>query len=401
MLTDRKIKLLQPKEKQYKVTDERGLVLLVHPNGSKYWRYNFRLDGKQKTYAIGSYPEVGLKAARLQRDEARLMVSKGIDPIEHRKQQAGESAGKHSFKSLTTNWMDSNRGWSPNYRKDVTQRLNSHVIPLIGNKHINEITREDLIKIIERVTKLQLHSDTIKKIFRHTGSVMDYAIAHGSCERNLVNDIKPLLPTGDPVKHRVALKKEDLPLFLHKLDNYGGRYETIVALKLLTWTAARPGEVQQAKWQDFDLENACWTIPAEKIKMRREHTFPLPRQAIDALTQLHLVIGSKQYLFPIQSNRRSKNEFMCENTMNMAIKRMGFNADAHGMRSTFSTLMNECQFNPVAIEAQMAHKVGGQIHTIYNRAQYLDERRHIMQAWADYLDAIKDGADVTPIRKQG
>ncbi len=400
MLTDRKIKQLKPKDKPYKVTDERGLVILVHPNGRKYWRLQYRFNKKQKSYAIGVYPDISLKSARLQRDEARLLISKGIDPVENRKQKTAKTAGQHSFESLAAEWMSSNRGWSENYRKDVKQRLNCHVIPLIGNKNINEIKRDDLIQITERVKRLQLHSDTIKKIFRHTASVMNYAIAHGSCERNLVNDILPLLPSGDPVKHRVALKKEELPLFLHKLENYGGRYETIVALKLLIWTAARPGEVQQAMWQDFDLENANWTIPAERIKMRREHTFPLPHQAINALKQLQGVTGYHQYLFPVQSNRRSKNGYMSENTMKKAIKVMGFNADAHGMRSTFSTLMNESGFNPDAIEAQMAHKVGGQIRNIYNRAQYLDERREIIQAWADYLDDLKNGVNITPHKKQ-
>jgi len=400
MLTDRKIKQLKPKEKPYKVTDERGLVILVHPNGRKYWRLQYRFNKKQKSYAIGVYPDISLKSARLQRDEARLLISKGIDPVENRKQKTAKTAGQYSFESLAAEWMSSNRGWSENYRKDVKQRLNSHVIPLIGNKNINEIKRDDLIQIIERIKQLQLHSDTIKKIFRHTASVMNYAIAHGSCERNLVNDILPLLPSGDPVKHRVALKKEELPLFLRKLENYGGRYETIVALKLLIWTAARPGEVQQAMWQDFDLENASWTIPAERIKMRREHTFPLPHQAINALKQLQGVTGYHQYLFPVQSNRRSKNGYMSENTMKKAIKAMGFDADAHGMRSTFSTLMNESGFNPDAIEAQMAHKVGGQIRNIYNRAQYLDERREIIQAWADYLDNLKNGVNITPHKKQ-
>ncbi len=395
MLTDRKIKQLKPKDKPYKVTDERGLVILVHPNGSKYWRLQYRFNKKQKSYAIGVYPDISLKSARLQCDEARLLISKGIDPVENRKQKNAKTAGQLSFESLAAGWMNSNRGWSENYRKDVRQRLNSHVIPLIGNKNINEIKRDDLIQIIERVKRLQLHSDTIKKIFRHTASVMNYAIAHGSCERNLVNDILPLLPSGDAVKHRVALKKEELPLFLRKLENYGGRFETIVALKLLIWTAARPGEVQQAMWQDFDLENASWTIPAERIKMRRDHTFPLPHQAITVLKQLQGITGHRQYLFPVQSNRRSKNGYMSENTLKKAIKNMGFDADAHGMRSTFSTLMNESGFNPDAIEAQMAHKVGGQIRNIYNRAQYLDERREIIQTWADYLDDLKNREKIT------
>lgn len=314
-----------------------------------------------------------------------------------KKQQANNSSEKNTFNKLAIAWMDSKRGWSENYRNDVNQRLTNHVFPIIGNKHVNNITRDNFIQIIERVKHLKLHSDTIKKIFCHSGSVIDYSIAHGICERNLVNDIKPLLPTGDEVKHRVALKKEELPLLLQKLENYGGRYETIVALQLLIWTAARPGEVRQAMWQEIDLENAKWTVPAGKIKMRREHTFPLPTQAVKILIQLQMVTGHKPYLFPVQSNRRSKNECMSENTMKKAIQRMGFNADAHGVRSTFSTLMNEHNFNPIAIEAQMAHKTGGQISSIYNRADYLDERRKLMQSWANYLDKLKAGNTIHEI----
>ncbi len=238
-----------------------------------------------------------------------------------------------------------------------------------------------------------LHSATIKKIFQHTAKVMEHAIAKGACDRNLVNDIKPLLPKGDPTQHRVPFEKEEIPLFLRKLENYGGRYETIIALKLLTWTAARPGEVQKAMWKEIDLDTANWLVPDEKMKMGRDQTFPLPRQAVEALTHLKGITGYHPYLFPVQSNRRSKNGYMSENTLNLAIKRMGFKADAHGVRTTFSTLMNEMCYDPIAIEAQLSHQIGNQITTIYNRAGYLGARRGLMQTWADYLDKLKNGTE--------
>ena len=241
--------------------------------------------------------------------------------------------------------------------------------------------------LVDRLKASGKHSKTIGEIIGGVVSVYQYGIAMGICERNLAQDIKPLLPKGDKVKHRAALDRKDIPLFLNQLDNYGGSFSTVCALKLLILTAARPGEVFGAVWSDFDLDNAVWIRPSERMKARKEHPTPLCKQALKMLKNLYRVTGNREYLFP---NERRPTAHMSENTLNQAInRRMGFNATAHGMRSVFSTLMNEEDFNPDAIDVHLSHTKDSTVRRAYNRSPYWNERLIITQKWADYLDNLK------------
>lgn len=396
-LTDAKIKTISPKDKDFKLSDEKGLFLLIKKTGAKYWRLKYRYNGKEKSLSIGVYPEVSLKNARLQRDSAKKLLLEGIDPNAHKKQQSYILKNGTQFEELAINWMATKKDWAEQTRKDRNGTFKNHIFPFIGNTPIDQVTREQLIGIVERLTVSGKHSKTIGEVHGGVVSVYKYAIAKGICDRNLAEDIKPLLPKGDKVKHRPALKREDIPLFLKQLDSYGGSFSTVCGLRLLILTAARPGEVFKAVWSDFDLDNAVWIRPSERMKMRKEHPTPLCKQALEVLNSLHRVTGNREYLFP---NERNPKSHMSENTLNQAIKRrMGFDATAHGMRAVFSTLANEFGYNPDAIEMQLAHIEKSEVRRAYNRTKYWDERVVMAQQWADYLDSLKAGGIVVPFKK--
>jgi len=391
MLTDQKVKALKPKEKQYKFSDEKGLYLLIKPNGGKYWRLKYRLSGKEKTLAIGVYPDVSLKNARLARDEAKKLIQSGIDPTRHKRERVLKQTDT-DFKKLGLSWADNRKDLAENTKGDILSRFNNHIFPFIGAVPIADISRESLINIIDRLNTKKIHTKTISKIHGQIINVYKHAIAAGLCERNLAMDIKPLLPKGDQTQHRKALSTNEVPLFLTKLDSYGGTFETVTALKLLILTAARPGEVQKAVWSDFDLDKAVWIRPSERMKMKKEHPTPLSTQAIAILKKLHTVTGRRTHLFP---NQRNPKTYFSKNTLNQAIsKRMGFDATAHGMRTVFSSLANEFGYNPDAIEVQLAHLEKNSVRRAYNRTKYWNERVILAQQWADYLDSLKAGSNV-------
>ncbi len=397
-LTDIKIKSLTPKGKDFKAADGKGLYLLVKKTGAKYWRLKYRFNGKEKVFACGIYPETSLKKARLKTDDAKRLLMDGIDPNEDKKQKSYIANSNYQFKALALEWMSTKKDWAKQTRADRAGAFKNHIFPFIGSTPINEITKLQLINIVDRLKLDGKHSKTIGEIIGGVSSVFKYAIAMGACERNLAQDIKPLLPTGDKVTHRAALDRKDIPLFLNQLDNYGGSFSTVCALKLLILTAARPGEVFGAVWSDFDLDNAVWLRPSERMKARKEHPTPLCKQALKMLTNLHRVTGNRQHLFP---NERRPTAHMSENTLNQAInRRMGFNATAHGMRSVFSSLANEFGFNPDAIEMQLAHVEKNEVRRAYNRSQYWEERVVMAQQWADYLDGLKAGTNVIPFKRK-
>jgi len=397
-LTDPKIKTSKPKEKDYKLADEKGLFLLIKKTGAKYWRLKYRYNGKEKLLAFGVYPDVSLKDARSKRDEAKKLLQDGIDPSEHKKQQSYILNSGSKFEELAIDWMNNKKDWAEQTRNDRAGAFKNHIFPFIGHVPIDQITRQQLINILERLKESGKHSKTIGEIHGGVVSVYKYAIAKGVCERNLADDIKPLLPKGDKTEHRKALAREEIPLFLRQLDNYGGSFATVCALKLLLLTAARPGEVFKAVWTDFDLDNAVWIRPSERMKARKEHPTPLQRQAVEILKSLHRVTGGRVHVFP---NQNDPKNHMSENTLNQAIsKRMGFDATAHGMRSVFSSLANEFGFNPDAIEMQLAHMEKNEVRRAYNRTKYWDERVEMAQQWADYLDSLRSGANVIPFKKK-
>lgn len=396
MLNHTRIQALKPKVKTYSVADSDGLTLVVRPNGKKVWWYRYRYAGKQKTYTIGEYPSVGLAEARQKRDEAKKWLIDGKDPVAQRQHEQFRKS-ETSFQTVAEAWMEKQKNWTDETRSDRLSRFNNHIFPFIGAVPVEDVSREALINIINRMTGAGLHTKTIGRIYGQVINVYKHAIAAGMCERNVAYDLKPLLPVGDQETPRKSLSKEDVPTFLNALDDYNGRAETIIALKLLVLTGARPGEIQKALWSEFDLDAKTWSRSSERMKMRRDHDMPLSRQALEQLNLLHTLTGHRKQLFPHISD---PDKFMSENTLNQAIqKRMGFDATAHGMRSVFSTLMNEMGFNPDAIERQLAHEEANKVRRTYNRAKYWDERVKLVQQWADYLDSLRDGAEVIPFRR--
>ena len=381
MLTDTAIKSARPMpNKDYKIHDERGMYLLVTSGGGKYFRIDYRLDGKRKTLALGVYPETSLKQARDKRDTARKLISGGISPTVSKPMPSG------NFEMLFNEWVSLNKNWSEKYRNDVMSRARLYFMPLIGNMPVEKITHDDLIRVIDRMKAKGISSKTLQKTHSHISYTYQLAIAKRLCDRNIAHDVTALLPTGSHVKARASISEAELPDFIRKVNSYPGRIETKIALRLLLFTATRPQETYASRWCEFELDKALWTIPIERMKLRRTHVVPLPSQAVSDLIFLRTISGHHEYLFP---NQQDSKGHMSENTLNVAIKKhLGFNATSHGLRATFSTIVNtHGGFRNEAIESCLAHVTSG-IAGIYNRSDYLNERRTIMQWWADYLAAL-------------
>jgi len=393
-LTHIKIKNTKHRDKTFKLPDSHGLVLVIHKNGSKYWRLEYRFNGKRKTISFGSYgkegkhPDISISVARLKAADAKKLLAKGIDPREARKNKYDADNNADSFEYITTLWQQKNTDWSEGYRKDVLSRLTTYVYPSVGKMPISKIENQDLTKFIDKTQTKGMSPRTIRKIWSYCVNIFKLGIARGYCDRNIALDIEANLPKiSKKTEHRKALKNnEQIHLFLNALDDYNGSYITVQALKLLILTTTRAQETYASVWSEIDLESKLWIIPKERMKMERDHHIPLSTQAIDILTSLKIVTGHKNHLFP---NQQDPTGHMSENTLNVAIKRMGFDATAHGMRTVFSSLANEFGFNPDAIEVQLSHSEKDQSRKPYNQASYIDERTAMLQIWADYLDELK------------
>jgi integrase len=385
MLIESVIKSAKPADKDYKLQDEREMYLLVHRNGGKYFRLDYRFDGKRKTLALGVYPEISLKKARELRDAARLSIKNGVDPGALKRK--GVARGGATFADLFEEWVSINQAWSDKYRQDVRDRARLYLLPMLGAVPVDLITHDQLIAVIDRMKIKGIHSKSFAKVHAYIVAVYRIAIAKRICDRNLAEDVRPLLPTGSKVVPRACLGEADLPDFMAKLAAYSGKFETKIALRLLLMTATRPQETYAARWSEFDLDAALWTIPIERMKLRRLHVVPLASQVVADLRLLYEVSGFTGFLFPNQQG----SGHMSENTLNLAIKKqLGFASTAHGLRATFSTVMNSKGFRADVIEVCLAH-VDSSVRGVYNRADYLEERRKVMQWWADYLLGLGGG----------
>ncbi|WP_367025174.1 integrase arm-type DNA-binding domain-containing protein [Methylococcus sp. ANG] len=401
-LTDAAVRNAKPNgDKAYKLSDEKGLYLIVTANGGKWWRLDYRHDGKRKTLSLGTYPETTLKEAREKRDEARKAVSQGIDPSRQRRVSKLKEriARENSFENIAKEWAgrQANR-WTPDHHDRVVTSLAADIFPELGEFPVNEITAQDLLKALRKIEARGAH-ETAGRVLQRCGAVFKYAIVTGRCTYNPAADLRGSL-TPVKVTHRAALKASEMPEFLDRLANYDGHVQTRLAIQLLMLTFVRPGELRGAAWQEFDFDLSEWRIPAERMKMRDEHIVPLSRQAVDVLHQLHVINGAYPLVFP---GANKPHQPMSENTVLFALYRMGYHgrATGHGFRATASTILNELGYNHDAIERQLAHAPRDKIRAAYNRAQYLPERRKLMQDWADIIDGFKNGAKVIPIRRNG
>jgi integrase len=386
-LKDIAVKNAKPGQSVRKMSDGNGLVLIIHPNGSKYWSYRYRYLGKEKSLSLGVYPEVSLAEARDKLMDARKLVSAGDDPSEVKKAKKRQKilSAENHFEAVAREWHKSRLNtWSENYAGKVMTSMEQDVFPKIGSRPIAEIMAPELLAML-RIVEKRGAIETAHRIKQNCGLVFSYAIATGRAERNPAADLKMALSTPKR-EHNKYLKAEELPEFLEKLNAYPG-YQTKLALRFLLLTFVRTIELRGAEWSEIDFDKAEWRIPAERMKMRQGHIVPLSEQALAILKELKLLNGQWRYVFP---NERKPIQHISENNLLYALYRMGYHgrATGHGFRATASTILNEHGFSTDHIERQLAHAERNKVRAAYNHAQYLPERRKMMQWWADYLDSI-------------
>jgi integrase len=387
-------------DKPQKLSDSGGLYLLIHPNGSKYWRLDYRFTGKRKTLAVGVYPEVSLSDARERRDAARKMLANGADPSAVKKAQkaAGIALAANSFEIVAREWLDKfSKNWKESHTRTVRGRLENDIFPWLGKRPIAEIDAPELLAVIQRIES-RGSLETAHRALANCGQVFRYAIATHRAKHDPSADLKGALPPHSG-NHLAAITEPlDIGKLLRDIDSYKGTFVVRCAFKLSPLVFLRPAELSKAEWSEIDLENAEWRIPGGRMKMKNPHIIPLSAQAVDILRDLHPLTGKGKYVFP---SIRSANESMGANTILRAIRNLGYTPEemtAHGFRHMASTLLNEQGFNADAIERQLAHKASG-VRGTYNAAEYLPERRRMMQHWANYLDGLKTGANVIAIHQ--
>ena len=374
--------------KRYRLFDSQGLYIEVAPSGGKWWRLKYRILGKEKRLSLGVYPEVSLKDAREKRDQARRSLSEGADPIEARKLQS--IADGTSFEAVAREWfIKFAPGWSESHANRILRRLENDVFPWLGSRSIDQIDPPELLKVARRIESRGA-LETAHRAIRNCGQVFRYAVATGRAERDPTTDLNGALPPARSRHYPTITDPEAISDLLRAIGGYQGSPITRAALRLAPLVFVRPGELRHAEWPDINFKSAEWRIPPEKMKHRRIHLVPLSRQAIAILKELQLLTGHGQYLFP---GRRSPRRPMSENTINAALRNLGYDKNqmtGHGFRSMASTLLNEqgC-WHPDAIERQLAHVEGNSVRAAYNYAEHLEQRRRMMQWWADYLDGLR------------
>jgi len=389
-LTDAKLRTLSTPGKHF---DGGGLYLELTQAGGRYWRMKYRHGGKEKRLALGVYPTVSLKAARDAAAEARTTLQTGDDPGAQRKaaKVRGAYEQENTLEVVTGDWMrhQSSR-WEPATMHRIRTSLEADIFPTLGGRPLASIKPGELMAAVKAI-EARGAGELANRILQRVKAVYRWAVTHERIESNPMLDLVPseILKPRE-VNHRAALAEKDLPEFLRQLEAYEGDPHTLGALHLLMMTATRPGEVRGARWAEFNLEAALWTIPAERMKMRTEHRVPLSRQALEVLRTMQPLSGERELVFP---SPYYPGKSLSENTFNSAMARMGFkgSATAHGFRALFSTVANECGWNPDVIERQLAHKERNKIRAAYHRSTYMPERASLLQWWADYLEARKAG----------
>lgn len=400
MLTDLRVRNAKSKEKTYRLADAGGLYLEVSSTGSKYWRMKYRHAGKEKRLALGVYPIVSLSDARAKATEAKARLREGTDPSALRKSEKTAAMVKaaNTFEAVAREWHGKRaKSLSTGHAAQIINTLSREIFPVIGPRPVSEIEAPEILAALRQIEARDA-LEIAHKARQWCGMVFRYAIATGRTKNNPAADLRGALAT--PVeRHYAAFDQAGLADFLRRLDSYEGNRQTQLALRLLALTFVRTGELRGAQWSEIDFDRHEWRIPAERMKMRAPHLVPLSRQAVTVLSGLQEMNGAGRLVFPSMTSREKP---MSENTILYALYRMGYHgrATGHGFRATASTLLNEMAWRPDVIERQLAHKEGNKVRAAYHRSEYLPERRKMMQAWADYLDALKASADVIPLFKK-
>lgn len=391
----------KPKEKAYKLADEKGLYLFIKPNGTKLWRLKYRFLGKEKSLSIGIYPDVSLQAARNVRDNARTQLTDKIDPglAKQVSKRSAKEAAENSFEMIAREWYTKfSTKWSPSHGERILRRLEKDIFPWLGKRPIAEINALELLNVLRRMENRGA-IETAHRAKQNCGQVFRYAIATGRAERDPSADLKDAIPPPKKTHHASIIKPSEIGALLRAIESYQGHFVTKCALKLAPLVFVRPGELRHAEWQEFNLATGEWRIPAEKMKMRVMHIVPLSKQAIEILREIRALTGDGKYVFP---SVRSSKRPMSENTVLAALRRLGYDKSemtGHGFRSMASTLLNEQGWNADAIERQLAHGERNTVRAAYNYAEYLSERKKMMQHWADYLDDLRTQGKIIPLSK--
>ena len=404
-LTDIKVRTAKPTDKQYKLTDGSGMHLLVHPNGSRYWRLQYRYGGKQKMLALGVYPEVSLADARARRDEARKLLANSIDPGDKKKNDKVEQEEARTFEQLAIEWHATNKKWSEEHSRRVLKSLEDNLFPAIGKRNIAELKTRDLlapIKAVEMSGRLEVAS----RLQQRTTAIMRYAVQSGLLDYNPAQEMAGAVASSNR-QHRPALELRRTPELLQRIDSYTGRPLTRLAIELTLLVFIRSSELRFARWSEIDFETSMWTIPAEReaiegikhsqrgSKMHTPHLVPLSRQALAILKQVHKLSGDRDFVFIGDHDHRKP---MSENTVNKALRVMGYDTKievcGHGFRTMAgSSLIESGLWSRDAVERQMSHMERNSVRAAYiHKAEHLDERKLMLQWWADFLDANREKA---------
>ncbi len=374
--------------------DERGLYLEITPKGSKRWRLKYYLKGRERRISLGIYPEVSLKEARDNRDEIRKLALNGVDPVEHRKaiRSTTKATLENSFEYVAKEWLLKHKAErSESHHKKVNRLFERDIFPYLGNASIAEIKPPEILTVLRKIESRVV--ETAHRALGHCSQVFRYAVATGKAESDPTRDLKGALQVYKKNHFAAVVEPKRLGQILQLLHNYQGMIPVQCALKLMPLVFVRPGELRQAQWCDIDLENAEWRFLVTKTDT--QHIVPLSHQAVGIINELQPITGQGRYLFP---SARSIERPMSDNAILTAMRSMGIPKEemsGHGFRAVARTLLDEVLgFRPDFIEHQLAHAVRDPHGRAYNRTKHLAERRHMMQAWADYLDGLKEGAQV-------
>ncbi|MDA1299075.1 MAG: tyrosine-type recombinase/integrase [Proteobacteria bacterium] len=387
MLTAPGIRALRPAEKPYKRFDEKGLYLLVTPTGSRLWRFKYRYRGRENHLALGAYPEVTLREARDKRDAARELLRNEVDPAAARRAQ--RNAGINDLKAIAIEWLDKRDNLAPITRGNTLGQLEANVFPYLGNLPIAEIDAAEILRALRRI-EARGHHETAHRVRQRLSQIFRYAVATGRASRDPTADLRGALRPIVTRSRSAITDPQRVGQLLRSIEAYPGYPATRLALELLALTFVRPGELRLATWPEVDLQEGVWRIPGERMKMKREHLVPLSRAAVAAFRELLPLTGHRSLIF--ESLRPGRP--MSENTVNMALRGMGYAGDemtAHGFRAMASTLLHEQGWPPEVIELQLAHAQRNQVAAAYNRSARLEERKRMMDQWADYLAALRGG----------
>src|ERR1700723_964889 len=401
MLTDIQVKKAKAQEKPYKLSDSGNLYLWVTPSGGKIWRWAYRFEGKEKLMTFGKYPVVPLSLARSRHMDARQLLESGVDPMAQRKAEktAEQIANENSFASVAAKWLDHwQEGKSPRHVDSTRRRLDSNILPSLGQLQTAEIEAPDVVAMV-RAIEARGARDIAKRALETTGQIFRYAIAHGYTKRNPATEVRPrdILKASQKVNY-AGIDAKELPHLLRQIEIYPGTHVTRLAIKLMALTFVRTGELIGARWEEFNSEAARWDIPAERMKMRTPHIVPLSRQSLEVLEALRGLTGGSEWLFP---GDRDAKKTMSNNTILKGLERMGYKGrmTGHGSRGIASTILHEREYPHEHIELQLAHAPRNAVSVAYNHALHLKGRTKMMQEWADFLEQTQRGGKVLAFRE--